>query len=297
MEENDHWEVAGMTYENTVVAAIDDEDPDMLLLGWAAAEAAFRGTRLVICHVCEWRPGDRAPQPMDEGGDPGLRLEPERVVAAALEAVRAAYPDLEVIGAIGTGSPQRGLLAVADEAAMIVVGARGIGGFAGLLMGSVSGQVAEHAGCPVAVVRPVAGSAADVVVGVDGSPQSAGALELGLAEARRTGGTLIALHAYRYPPVATTYAPNPGCDDASLRELAELTLADALDDVEARNPDVKIERRIDHGPAARVLLTAADGAAALVVGARGLGGFTGLIVGSVSQQVLRHAHCPVLVAH
>jgi nucleotide-binding universal stress UspA family protein len=180
---------------------------------------------------------------------------------------------------------------------VIVVGARGVGGFAGLLMGSVSGQVAEHAACPVAVIRPVDVSATDVVVGIDSSPESAKALELGLAEARRTSGTLIALHAYRYPPVAAAYAPNPGYGDNSLRELAEQTLGEALGDVEARNPDVKIERRIEHGPAARVLLEAADGAAALVVGARGLGGFTGLIVGSVSQQVLRHAHCPVLIAH
>jgi nucleotide-binding universal stress UspA family protein len=202
-----------------------------------------------------------------------------------------------VSGAIGTGSPQRGLLAVAKEAAMIVVGARGIGGFAGLLMGSVSGQVAEHAACPVAVVRPVRGSAVDVVVGIDGSPESARALELGLAEARRTGGTLIAVHAYRYAPVAAAYAPNPGIDQFSQRELAEENLDRALGDVEERNPDVKIERRIEHGSSAAVLVAAADGAAALVVGARGLGGFAGLILGSVSQQVLRHAHCPVLVAH
>ena len=180
---------------------------------------------------------------------------------------------------------------------MIVVGARGIGGFAGLLMGSVSGQLAEHAACPVAVVRPVHGSAVDVVVGIDGSPESGRALQLGLAEARRTGGTLIALHAYRYVPVAAAYAPNPGIDQFSQRELAEENLDRALGDVEERNPDVKIERRIEHGSSAAVLVAAADGAAALVVGARGLGGFAGLILGSVSQQVLRHAHCPVLVAH
>ena len=286
-----------MTYENAVVVAIDDEDPDMLLLGWAAAEAAFRGTRLVICHVCEWQSGEQAPRPMDEDGAPDLRLGPERVVGAALDAVRAAYPDVRVSGAIGTGSPVRGLRTVAGEAAMIVVGARGIAGFAGLLMGSVSGQVAEHASCPVAVVRPVGGSATDIVVGIDSSPESARALELGLTEGRRTGGTLIALHAYRYPPVAAAYAPNPSYNANSHRELAERTLADALGDVEDRNPDVKIERRIEHGSAAGVLVAAADGAAALVVGARGMGGFTGLIAGSVSQQVLRHAHCPVLVAH
>ena len=286
-----------MTYENAVVVAIDDEDPDLLLLDWAATAAAFRGTRLVICHVCEWLLGDLAPQRMDEHDDLALRSGPELVVGTALDAVRAAHPGLEVSGAIGTGSPQRGLLAVAKEAAMIVVGARGIGGFAGLLMGSVSGQLAEHAACPVAVVRPVHGSAVDVVVGIDGSPESGRALQLGLAEARRTGGTLIALHAYRYVPVAAAYAPNPGIDQFSQRELAEENLDRALGDVEERNPDVKIERRIEHGSSAAVLVAAADGAAALVVGARGLGGFAGLILGSVSQQVLRHAHCPVLVAH
>ncbi len=64
------------------------------------------------------------------------------------------------------------------------------------------------------MVEPVDGTATDVVVGIDGSAESARALELGLAEARRTGGTLIALHAYRYPPVAAAYAPDPGYGDA-----------------------------------------------------------------------------------
>ncbi|HEY6748041.1 MAG TPA: universal stress protein, partial [Mycobacteriales bacterium] len=84
-------------------------------------------------------------------------------------------------------------------------------------------------------------------------------------------------------------------DPAMFREVAEETLAVALGTVEEDNPDVKIERRVEHGPAARVLLDAADGAAVLVVGARGLGGFAGMVAGSVSQQVLRHAECPVVV--
>jgi nucleotide-binding universal stress UspA family protein len=286
-----------MTYDDAVLVAIDDEDPDQMLLGWAAAEAEARGTRLVVCHLCEWQAGQQPPRPADVDGNPHLRYGPERVVAAAPDAVRATHPDLPVTGAIGTGSPVRGLLAAAEEAAMVVVGAGGIGGFPALLTGSVSGQVAEHAACPVAVVRPIPPGATDVVVGIDGSPQAAHALELAPAEARRTGGTLIALHAYRLPPVADAYAPNPGFDPSVQYDLAYKTLADALDDLEARNPDVKIVRRIERGAAARVLLDAADGAAALVVGARGLGSFTGLIAGSVSQHVLRHARCPVLVAH
>jgi nucleotide-binding universal stress UspA family protein len=286
-----------MTYENAVLVAIDEEDPDQMLLGWAAAQAEVRGSPLVVCHMCEWQAGQQPPRPMCEDGGRDLRVGPERVVDAAIDVVRDAYPDLPVTGAIGTGSPVRGLLKAAEETAMVVVGARGIGGFLALLMGSVSGQVGEHAACPVGIVRPAAPGATDVVVGIDGSPQAARALELGLAEARRMDGTLIAVHAYRLPPVAAAYAPNPGFNSLSHRELAEKTLDAALGDVEARNPDVKIERRVEHGPAARVLLDAADGAAALVVGARGLGGVTGLIAGSVSQQVMRHAHCPVLIAH
>lgn len=288
-----------MTYEDAVVVAIDEEDLDRTLVRWAADEATFRGSRLVVCHLCEWQAGQQLPKPMFEGGDHDLWTSPERIIGHALEAVRANHPTLTVSGAIGTGSPARALLAVSERAAMIAVGARGIGGFPGLLMGSVAGHVAEHAHCPVAVVRPAAASAVDVVVGVDGSDQSAHALQLGVQEARRTGGTLIALHAYRLPPVAAAYSPNPGCEPASFRQLAEDTLEEILgaSQVEVENPDVKIERRVGHGPAARVLLDAAEDAAAVVVGARGLGGFSGLMAGSVSQQVLRHAHCPVLVAH
>ena len=77
--------------------------------------------------------------------------------------------------------------------------------------------------------------------------------------------------------------------------MAKKTLDDALRNVEARNPDVKIERRVVPGPAARVLLEPAQGAAALVVGARGLGGLAGSVTGSVSQHLLRQAHCPVLL--
>jgi nucleotide-binding universal stress UspA family protein len=286
-----------MTYEGAVVVAIDDEEPYLALLHWAAGAAQARGTRLVVVHICEWQPGRHAPTPLFEGGDRELRIGPERVVGNAVDALRAEYPDLTISGAVGSGSPAPALLRLSEEAALIVVGARGIGGFAGLPMGSVSGQVAEHAFCPVAVVRPAAPSATDVVVGVDGSREAVQALRLAVVEARRTGGTLVVVHAFRFPPVAPAYAPNPGFDAVVHRQLAEETLAAALGEIESECADLKIEQRIESGSAARVLVEAATGAAALIVGARGLGGFAGMVAGSVSQQVLRHAHCPVLVAH
>ena len=93
------------------------------------------------------------------------------------------------------------------------------------------------------------------------------------------------------------WAPNPEIDEQAYRALAHHTLDRALDQLDQAVSEVKVERLIAAGPPARVLVGAAAGAAALVVGARGLGGFAGLVLGSVSQQVLRHAPGPVIVAH
>jgi nucleotide-binding universal stress UspA family protein len=253
--------------------------------------------RLWVCHCWPWSSTDRAPLPVPADAASQSRIAPAAVLAAAVEAVHATFPDLPVTGALGYGRATTALLDIADQAALIVVGARGTGGFPGLLLGSVSAQLAAHARCPVAVVRPPTGPGTDVVVGIDGSAQSDRALRLALTEARRLGGTLTAVHAYQLPPLPAAYAPNPGIDATAHHAAAEETLDRALADIDQTRTDVKIERRVQPGPPARVLLEAATDAAALIVGARGLGGFTGLILGSVSQQVLRHAPCTVLIAH
>ncbi len=285
-----------MRYEDAVVVGIAELEIDRRVALWAAREALARRVPLWICHVWEWSSTDRAVLPLPDDPPAGPRPAGERIVAETAAAVRAEMPGLEVHGALGYGHPARMLLDVSDEAGLIVVGARDGGGFPALLIGSVSAQVAAHAQCPVAVVRPTSAAATDVVVGIDGSVQSDRAIEIGLAEARRTGGTLIAVHSYRFPPLAAAYAPNPGIDVDAHRIAAEQVLDRALGDLDTRT-DVKIERRLVHGPPARVLLEAAAGAAVLVVGARGLGGFSGLVLGSVSQQVVRHAPGPVIVAH
>jgi nucleotide-binding universal stress UspA family protein len=273
-----------------------DERPDEDVLRWAAGDAAARGVRLCVCLVWEWSGVDRGPLPLPE--DPAdIRTPGEKVVAGALDLVRGWQPDLPVSGAIAYGRPAVTLITVSDQAAMVVMGARGTGGFRGLLTGSVAGHVAAHARCPVAVVgRAPAAGATDVVVGVDGSAQSYAALRLGVFEARRFGGALIPVHAYRLPPLPAAYGPNPGVDAESHRVAAEERLDRALAGVETDAPDVKMQRWVVHGAPAAALADASDGAAALVVGARGLGGFAGLVLGSVSQQVIRHAPCPVVVA-
>ena len=137
-----------------------------------------------------------------------------------------------------------------------------------------------------------------IVVGVDGSEGSKRALEWAAREARLRGAPLEIVLAWL--PSASIYAGAgwPVVDDdmfegllESARERLELTcesVARALDGLE-------VESRVVEGPAARTLMDAAVGADLLVVGTRGHGGFTGLLLGSVSAQCAHHSPCPVVI--
>jgi nucleotide-binding universal stress UspA family protein len=178
---------------------------------------------------------------------------------------------------------------------MLVLGARGNDG-AGQRLGSVAEQVAASARCPVVVVRPASTpDPVDVVVGVDGSSHSDLTLRLAATEAARFGGRLIVVHAYRLP-VPAEYGPNAGVDEPHHRAAAEELVERTLDQLGPDRDGLKIETRAVHDGAAAALLNAASAAAVLVVGARGLGGFERLRIGSVSQHVLRHAPCAVVIA-
>jgi nucleotide-binding universal stress UspA family protein len=289
-------------FQDAVVVGVDVAGPDghpgeqsRALLGWAAEEAVLRKAPLVVCHLWEWSDGDH-PLRLLADEAPAESTAAEQELLEAIGLVRSWYPDLPVSAALGHGRPAPALVRVSKQARMLIVGARGSGGFAGLGLGSVPAQLAAHARCPVAVVRPPsAAAAADVVVGVDSWPEADRAVRLAAEEAGRLGGKLILLHSYRLPPPAE-YGPNAGIDEPHRRAAAEDVLDRAAEALRATGVDLDLERRVVHGGAAASLLEAATGAAALVVGARGIGGFAGLLLGSVSQQVLRHAPGTVVVA-
>ena len=137
-----------------------------------------------------------------------------------------------------------------------------------------------------------------IVVGVDGSDGARSALEWALAEARRRGDSVDVVYAWRAPAQMLPgpyVAPGAASDDTVDRARAE---AEHLLDHELQavhTDGVTVERITPTGPAARSLLDVARGADLLVVGTRGRGGFTGLLLGSVSQQVSHHAPCPVVI--
>ena len=137
-----------------------------------------------------------------------------------------------------------------------------------------------------------------IVVGVDNSAGSAEALRWALAHARLTGGSVEAVTAWQVPPMyAYAYGWTPtGIDDAGIIRYAEKTLAETVAQMQGEDDHpVPVTTRVMEGPAAQVLLDAGKGAELMVLGSRGHGAFSGMLLGSVSQHCVQHATCPTVV--
>jgi nucleotide-binding universal stress UspA family protein len=258
--------------------------------------AARRGLPRRLVHAFSWP----ALYPPFLPDPPGEQIDPRRrareIVAAAEAHVRERIPDLDVEIALVDGNAAAALVEISREAEFLVVGHRGLGGFAELLIGSVGVQTTTHAHCPVIVVRgETRPPHAPVVVGVDGSMPARAATEVAFQEARLRGSELIVALAWppaRSWPAAVAAAGLPPHPDAV--DPIEVTLGRISD----RYPDVKVRQEVGHGDsAAQVLadLAAAHEAGLLVVGARGAGGFHGLLMGGTCRALVDHAPCPLMV--
>jgi nucleotide-binding universal stress UspA family protein len=191
--------------------------------------------------------------------------------------------------------PASALLTAAADASMLVVGARGMGGFRGLLLGSVSRQVLHRATCPVAVIRDDAARVGGpVVVGIDGSGPSQRALRWAVDHARTRQLPLIAIHAWDLPYTATGFYL-PGPDPAELTVDAQRFLRDQVARVDTTGLVEPVECRAIGDRPSTALLDASSLASLVVVGSRGHGQITGALLGSVSDQVAHHATSPVVV--
>jgi nucleotide-binding universal stress UspA family protein len=282
---------------SAVIVGVDGSRSSLAAVDLAAQEAVLRGRPLRVVHAFVWPyfnvPLGPSPYGPAEGG---LRHEAERLLSEACDHARAAAPGLDVTGELVTGHAAAVLLGCAHASGLLVVGDRGLGGFTGLLVGSVAVQLAAHAPCPVLVMRGRADANAPVLLGVDGSPASDRAIGFAFEEAALRGVPLEALHGWTHP-VST----GPGDTLPLVYDVAEVEgeearlLAEALAGWHEKYPDVVVRRALVRGSARRALIEATTGAQLAVVGTRGRGGFTGLLLGTVSQAVLHHAACPVAI--
>ncbi len=296
-----------------VVVGVDGSDASLGAFAHGAWQAQRRGKplRLVFCQ-------HPAPGLGLLGLGPGVGLAEELSTAAAdlladlAEQARLAYPGLAVITEVVPAPAGATLVAASREAALVVVGSRGLGGFAGLLLGSVGTQLSAHSACPVIVMRPADGendlgappAPKPVVVGVDGVPDSDAALEFAFAEAAARGAPVIALYAWWMLPVSQLgpsdprqYRPPwPESDRAAVDEEARRMLAEATVGVRERYPGVPVTLQPAHAMnPVMVLLEASADAGLLVVSRHGGNAFTRLIFSSVGDIAVREASCPVAV--
>lgn len=273
--------MAAMT--DGVVVGYDGSPGSDLALRWAAREAHDRGARLTIFHA--WAPEYLA-----------LNIEPplygiERQHGAELLARAVRYTEPIVgSGGVGTqltcGSPARTLCERSAAADMVVVGSRGHGRLAGLLLGSVASQLAGHAQGRIVVVRgqsaPANRGPGPVVVGVDVSAPSRAALAFAGEEAALRDAPLIAVCALADAPQRLGGA----------RQMEE-EFTHLLTRWEKDHPGVTVLHHVTNGSPREALLDAGAEAQMLVVGSRGRGGIRGMTLGSVTSAVLHHAPCPV----
>ena len=271
-----------------IVVGVDGSEQSAAALRWAAGEASARGAPLVA--VLVWDLFNQRHADGTRRVDPAYdERSADRALAHIVDDALGAERGGAVVRRTVCDRPAPGLLAAADGADLLVVGARGLGGFRGLLLGSVSQQCLHHASGPIAVVHgdhdPSAGGRGRVVVGVDGSDGAAAALRWATADAVAGRGVLEIVHSWELPVV---WGPAIGTFvyDVSAIESAAHRLVDAMvADVAAQAPDLAVERTVVAGGPAPCLLDAAKEADVVVVGRRGLGGFGRLLLGSVSERV------------
>ncbi|GAA2565113.1 universal stress protein [Winogradskya consettensis] len=279
-----------------IVVGTDGTDPSNNAVDWAAQEADRRHVPLRIVHAFDWEWQGARYTIGSEFVDLARKIA-EAIVAAAWDRARDVAPGITVQTdtLIGNAAPR--LLEVSQGADLLVLGSRGRGGFAGLLLGSVSQRVATHASCPVVVVRgPAEAVDGPIAVGVDDSPAADMVLETAFTAANEHGCSLNLVRTYLpvIPLWLSDVAP-PTVDtpeqDAAERQRFEEQVAPWR----AKFPDVPVETVVTHESASFALERASRHARLVVVGNRGHGPLAGALLGSTTLQLLHHAACPVYI--
>lgn len=290
-----------MAEDNVVLVGVDGSPESLGAVDWAVARAARAGWRVHI--LCAYSLPSFTTASLDGGyaalDDSAIRSGAQAVVDEAVS--RAQGHGVTVTSSLETGDPAGVLVDLSAEAVLSVVGTRGGGGFADRLLGTVSSALPAHAHCPTVVVpRHVEGAdftpVRRIVVGVDGSESARKALKWAVAEADAWGAEITAVAAVPMASGAGALAWLPAAVDrdqvlADVRAGLDQAVSEAVKD----HPGVTVRRHALDGNAAQLMAEFSTAVDLVVVGSRGRGGFSGLLLGSTSQGVLSHAACPVMV--
>jgi nucleotide-binding universal stress UspA family protein len=291
-----------------ILVGVDGSANSAAALRWALAEADLRHHRVTALFAWGYIPPGHAGEGRTFDADYGP-ADADAALAAAIEAAVGAEVAGDIERRVVCDLAPKSLLTVAGGADLLVVGARGVGGFRGLLLGSVSQQCLHHATGPVAIIRspespdataeadaaPREGASGRIVVGVDDSDGARRALRWALEEGRLSHAAVDVVHAWQPPYfVPSPFAGMP-IDPEIVEKHARAVLDRMVDGQDTRHQPEPVERILVRGAAAPAILGTAPGADLVVLGSRGLGGFKGLLLGSVTHHVAHHIRCPLVV--
>ncbi|CAM5481655.1 universal stress protein [Streptomyces spiroverticillatus] len=278
-----------------VIVGVDGSDASLAALDWAADEAAARGTVLRVLHAWRWE-RYASLDPAWGVNRSALQVYADNVAATAVERATRRQPEVRVTSTVLAEDPVSALVRLGEESGLVVVGSRGHGELAELLLGSVSLGVAARTVTPVVVVRGATAARGTVVVGVDEPEDAAPLMEFAFHEAQLRGARVAVVHAWRCPAHEVPDYPRAAPDDHRLR--AERQVEEVLKAAVRARPEfagLPVRREVVEGPARSALLDAALTADLLVIGARRRKGHLGMQLGPVNHGVLHHAPCPVAV--
>ncbi|GAA3046187.1 universal stress protein [Actinokineospora globicatena] len=278
-----------------VLVAVDGSQSALAAARWAAAEAARRGTWLTVVSVYPW-PLTGYPEALVTQHDlrDGLRAQTLANLDEATVAATETVPGLEVRVNALEGDVVGSLRSASEDAALLVLGSRGLGGFSGFLLGSTAVALVAHGHCPTVVVRGEdTGPHGQILVGIDGGDTDDASLGFAFERASTTGETVIVVHAWGSG--ITDAVGFAALDWTLVAEAADALVAERVAPWRAKFPDVAVTEVVVRERPARALLDRAVDADLVVVGSRGRGGFAGLVLGSTSQVLVRHSPSPVVV--
>jgi nucleotide-binding universal stress UspA family protein len=287
-----------------ILVGVDGSESALQATRWAAREAVRRDTDVRLVHVRQFPlllpPEDMFAKELTDQG--------RKWLSAARDIALGIAPDIDVHTELRTGQPGEELVAETEDAQLVVVGSRGLGGFRSLLLGSVANALAAHGHCPVVVLRgrTVGAPAPDhgpVVVGTGGTPSSEAAVEFAFAAAAARGAEVIAVDAWAYEGLVEARSPVPLTMDRAERaslldEIAAVqhrAFEEQLAKPRAAYPDLVVRGVHYRGRPVDGILEQAEHAQLVVVGAHGRHPAWAGAVGSTSYAVLHHAICPVAV--
>jgi nucleotide-binding universal stress UspA family protein len=286
--------------DHGIIVGADGSPASNAAVCWAAHEAVLRHLPLTVVHVVSPAASPWSQAPLLDEFAVWQENEGHRILADAVKLAREAAKDnprISIESELMFSATVPTLVNLSKEAELIVVGNYGRGALARSLVGSTSSGLVRHAHCPVAVIRDEDPrmphpAQAPVLVGIDGSPASALATAIAFDEASRRRVGLIALHAWSDREIFEL----PGLDWSAVKAEEERLLAEGLAGWQERYPDVTVHRLLVCDRPARVLVETSEAAQLVVLGSHGRGGFTGMLLGSVSNAVVQAVRTPVIVA-